>query len=164
MSDLNDLVEPLKRELAVPGEYDTIFPNTSDDDLLNSLADGFSEAQLDGYFSDYTLDLETFETDPDVSAGGGALIVIYAGMRIIRAQMRALTLTEKYQAGNVSYEVGRSANLLREELRYLEQRKADLVRQASNAGADTTQYDNYFTRSAVNWASVGGLYPAELGW
>jgi hypothetical protein len=162
VSDLAELVEPLKRELAVPGTYDSVFPNTGDQDLLDSLADGFSEAQLDGYFSDYTLDLDTYLTDPDLSAGGGALIVLYTGMRIIRAQMRALNLSEKYNAGPVSYEIERSSTLLREELKYLMGRRDDLVAQAKRTGG-TVVLDSYFTRSAVNWALQDGFYPAELG-
>lgn len=163
MSDLADLVEPLKRELAVPGEFDTYFPNSDDGVLLDAIADGFSEAQLDGYFSTYELDLETYLTTPDLSAGGGALIVIYTAMRIIRAQMRQQNMSEKYQAGNTSYEISRSATVLREELRYMADRKEELVRRASHIGTDTVVFDNYFTRSFVDWSSVGGLYPAELG-
>lgn len=162
MSDLADLVDPLKRELAVPGDYDTVFPNTGDQDLLDSLADGFSEAQLDGYFGDYALDLDTYLTTPDVSAAGGALIVIYAGMRIIRAQMRALNLSEKYNAGPVAYEIQRSATLLRDELNYMIGRRDALIAQAKH-GSDDSVFDSYFTRSATNWANVSGFYPAELG-
>lgn len=162
MSDLADLIDPLKRELAVPGTYDTVFPNTGDQDLLDSLADGFSEAQLDGYFSDYTLDLDTYLTTPDFSAGGGALVVLYSGMRIIRAQLRALNLSERYNAGPVSYEIERSSTLLREELKYLISRRDDLVAQAKKSGG-TVVLDSYFTRSATNWALQTGFYPAELG-
>lgn len=162
MSDLADLVDPLKRELAVPGTYDTVFPSTGDQDLLDSLADGFSEAQLDGYFSDYTLDLDTYLTTPDYSAAGGSLIVLYTGMRIIRAQLRALNLSEKYNAGPVSYEIERSSTLLREELKYLISRRDDLVSQAKKTGG-TVVLDSYFTRSATNWALQTGFYPAELG-
>ena len=162
MSDLALLVEPLKRELAVPGDYDTVFPNTDDTGLLDSLADGFAEAQLDGYFSDYTLDLVTYLTTPDFSAAGGSLIILYTGMRIIRAQMRALNLSEKYNAGPVSYEIQRSSTLLREELQYLIGRRDALVAQAKKSGA-TTVFDAYFTRSATNWALQDGFFPAELG-
>lgn len=164
MSDLADLVEPLKRELAVPGDFDTIFPNTDDQGLTDSLADGFSEAQLDGYFADYTLNLTTYLTTPDYSPAGGSLITIYAGMRIIRAQLRALNLSEKYQAGPTSYEIERSSTLLREELKYLISRKDALIAQAkaSVRGTDTV-FDSYFTRSATNWGVQNGFFPAELG-
>ena len=163
MSDLADLIDPLKRELAVPGDFDTVFPNTGDQDLLDSLADGFAEAQLDGYFATYDLDLDTYLTDPDYSAAGGSLIIIYAGMRIIRAQMRAINLSEKYNAGPVSYEIERSSTLLREELKYLVQRRDDLINQATKGNGSTTfTFDSYFTRSLTNWSLQNGFFPAEL--
>lgn len=163
MSNLDVLIEPLKRELAVPGTYDTYFPNTDDTNLLDSLMDAFSECQLDGYFSTYSLDLETAVVTPDMSAAGGSLVLLYAGMRIIRAKIRELNLVERYQAGSAEYEVQRSSTLLKEELRYLEKRRDELV-QASRVGSVlTTVFDNYFTRSATDWTTVGGLYPAELG-
>jgi hypothetical protein len=164
VSDLADLVEPLKRELAVPGDFDTIFPNTDDQGLLDSLADGFSEAQLDGYFTDYVVDLDTYLTTPDYSSAGGSLVILYTGMRIIRAQLRALNLTEKYMAGPVSYEIERSSTLLREELKYLISRRDDLVTaaKAASRGSDSV-FDSYFTRSATNWSVQTGFFPAELG-
>lgn len=162
MSDLADLVEPLKRELAVPGDFDTIFPNTDDQGLLDSLADGFAEAQLDGYFADYVVDLDTYLTTPNYVAAGGALIILYTGMRVIRAQLRAMNLTEKYAAGPVSYEIQRSSTLLREELKYLISRRDDLVALAKRA-TGTIVYDSYFTRSATNWNLADGLFPAVLG-
>lgn len=163
MSDLSTLNEPLKRELAVPGEFETLFPNTSETDLSDSLTDGFAEAQLDGYFTDYTVDLDTYATTPDISAAAGSLVILYAGMRIIRARLRALNLQEKYEAGPVSYEIARSSTVLREELKYLIKRKEDLIGMASQSAGSTVVYDAYFTRSAVNWSTVGGLLPAELG-
>lgn len=162
MSNLGDLVDPLKRELATPGEFDTVFPNTTDDDLGLSLADGFSEAQLDGYFQDNALDPDTLEVSPDLSAAGGILVVIYTGMRIIRSRLRSMNLSERYKAGSAEYEVNRSANILQEELRYLIKRRDDLVQQ-SRVGLGTVVYDAYFTRQLADWSAAGGLYPSELG-
>lgn len=164
MSDLADLVEPLKRELAVPGDFDTIFPNTDDGALTDSLADGFSEAQLDGYFADYTLNLTTYLTTPNYSPAGGSLIILYTGMRIIRAQLRALNLSEKYNAGPVSYEIERSSTLLREELKYLISRRDALVAaaKAASRGSDSV-FDSYFTRSATDWGVQNGFFPADVG-
>jgi hypothetical protein len=82
-------------------------------------------------------------------------------MRIIRAQLRALNLSEKYNAGPVSYEVERSSTLLREELKYLVSRRDGLVAQAKKSVGAV--YDSYFTRSSTNWAAQTGFFPAELG-
>lgn len=162
MSNLSDLVDPLKRELAGPGEFDNQFPNSTDGDLEGSLADGFSEAQLDGYFADHVLDPDTLEVSPDITAAGGILVVIYTSMRIIRAQLRGLNLSERYKAGPTEYEVTRSAQVLREELVYLIKRRDDLVSQ-SRAGLGTVVLDAYFTRQLADWSAAGGLSPAELG-
>ena len=162
MSDLNDLVDPLKRELAGPGEFDNQFPNSDDDTLANNLADAFSEAQLDGYFQDNALDLDTLVVSPDLSAAGGILVVIYAGMRIIRAQLRALNLSERYVAGPVEYEVTRSANVLKDELAYLIERRDKLLDQSRSSTSQTFVFDAYFTRQLADWSAAGGLYPSEL--
>lgn len=162
MSDLANLVEPLKREIAVPGEYDTTFPNTTDDDLTNSLADGFSEAQLDGFFSTYSLDPDTNLVTPDLSAAGGSLVIIYTGQRILRAQIRALNTRSLYEAASVKYETEKSAMILRAELAYLETRKKDLITQSRRGAGTTYVYDSYFARAAVDWKSIGLLYASEL--
>jgi hypothetical protein len=47
MTDLADLVESLKREVAIPGTFATVFPTTTDDDPTGALADGVAETQLD---------------------------------------------------------------------------------------------------------------------
>jgi hypothetical protein len=100
MTALATLVEPLKRELAVPGTFDTIFPDTDDTALEGSLADGFGEAQLRGFFPTFELteDDGAYETTEDLTAAGAALVLIFTSMRIIRAQLRALTSSETYKA------------------------------------------------------------------
>src|SRR3954463_14232674 len=97
-TNIGDLIEPLKREVATPGTFDTVFPDTDDDALFGVLADGFSEAQLDGFFGTNTIDLVTGEIDPEISNGAAALVVIYAAMKILRGQMRALSSGERYKA------------------------------------------------------------------
>ena len=88
---------------------------------------------------------------------------LYTGMRIIRAQLRALNLSEKYNAGPVAYEIQRSSTLLREELKYLIGRRDDLVAaaKASSRGSDTV-FDSYFTRSSTNWGLQNGFFPADV--
>jgi hypothetical protein len=162
VSDLADLVDPLKREIAVPGEFDTAFPNTTDDDLIATLADAFGEAQLDGYFQTSVVDQTDFTVTPDLSAAGGALIVVYAGTRILRSKLRALTSGQRYKAGPVEFETTLPANLLREELLLLAGRKKELLTLARSTGRVVYQLDAYLGRSSVNWASLGGFHPYEL--
>jgi len=161
MTDLSTLVEPLKRELAVPGTYDDVFPDTDDTALLGSLMDGFSEAQLQGFFQDVTL--TGGETSKDLSLAGGALVILFAAMRIIRAQMRAMTMNSTYKAGPVEVNTQRSANLLRDELAYIRTRIDDLVSQARRSGRTTYVLDNYISRmfASSRW---GAFYGYEYGY
>lgn len=167
MTLLSTLVEPLKREIAVPGEFANVFPSTSDDDLIGSLADGFAEAQLWGFFGTMTLTAVTddFETDPDLSAAGGAIILTFTATRIIRAQLRALNSAERYQAGPVKYEIEKAASVLKDELDFLQDRLNALIeegRRASNASARlATVFDNYSRRASLQLC--GGFYAYELG-
>jgi len=143
-------VEALKRELAVPGEFATVFPNTSDDDLAAALGDAFGEAQLDGFFGAMVLDPNLLTVTPGLSSGGGALCVIYGGVRTIRAQLRNMKNRQKYEAAGVIYEVETSASVLTEELKEFRQRKDGLLalvlRQARGNNAVHVT-DGYLTRS-----------------
>lgn len=162
MTALSSLVEPLKRELAVPGVFDDAFPDTDDAALAASLADGFSEAQLFGYFNDMTLSPGPgYETSQDLSAAGGALVLLFTSMRIIRAQMRSLLTSERYKAGAAEYEIQRSANLLRDELKYLQTRLDGLIvtaQRAARGARSATVIDNYWSRQT---AMFGGFYAHE---
>jgi hypothetical protein len=161
MTDLVTLVEPLKRELAVPGVFDDVFPDTTNTDLASSLADGFAQAQLDGFFPNMTISGVTpFATSADLSAAGGALVVLYAGMRIVRAQMRNLTLTSRYKAGSVETETGRSAMVLRDELTYMRTRLTELTTLARRSGRTTHVLDAYVGRNLAN-SALGGFYGYE---
>lgn len=171
MTALATLVEPLKRELAVPGLFADAFPSTVDDDLQASLADAFAEAQLYGFFPKMTL-AETnadFETSDVLSAAGGALILIFAATRIIRSQLRTLATMEKYKAGPVEFEIQHAATVLTAELAYLKATLDDLIAQgrfAANSGARlATVFDNYVARTSIQLLqSLGGspFYPYEL--
>lgn len=168
MTSLSVLVEPLKRELAVPGLFETVFPSTSDLDLEGSLADGFATAQLQGFFgtSAVTESEAGFEVNPDLSTAGGALIVLYSASTIIRAQLRSLLASERYKAANVEFEVTRSATLLREELVFLNARIQDLVNEARRQSRATLAVvlDNYQARTLNQLRGAGGFFSHELTW
>lgn len=163
MSTLIDLVESLKREIAVPGAFDAAFPDTTDEDLLMSLADAVGEAQLDGYFQTTTVNPLTYTVSPDLSAAAGALIVIYAGSRILRALLRNENASQRYKAGNVEYETSKSSNVIRDELAMLAARKANLLTLARGSGRVVYQLDAYLGRTQSNWTALGSFHPYELG-
>lgn len=169
MTALSTLVDALKRELAVPGTFDDVFPDTGQSDLVGSLADGFAEAQLQGFFSDVALTSVAgppvdWTTTPDLSVAGGAMVVIVTSIRFIRAQLRNLTTSERYKAGVVEMETQRAASVLRGELDYLTGRMDALIAQAdkrarASAGMATV-FDNYIARSGDIYAA-GGFFAYE---
>lgn len=163
MTAISDLVPALKRELAVPGTFADAFPLTQDSDLIASLADGFAEAQLYGFFPDMTLvDLgDDWETSQPLSGSGAALVVIFTSMRIIRANLRSLLTSERYKAGPAEMEMQRSANLLRDELKFLRDRLDSLVANAEAAARPPVAvFDNYFARGG-GIVQTGGLHAYE---
>jgi hypothetical protein len=163
MSALADLVEAFKREVAVPGAFATAFPSTTDADLEGALADAFAQARLDGFFGAVELDLNLGEVTPDLSLAGAALVVIYAGLRTTRTQLRTMATRTSYKAGSVSYETEQSAGALTEDLKQLERRRKELIEQSIRAGrgrGTTFVIDGYESRaSAYNF--YGGFFPWE---
>lgn len=173
MTSLETLVEPLKRELAIPGVFGDTFPDTTDDDLQASLADGFAEAQMWGFFSTMTLSESngTYTTTPDLSGAGGALVLAFTATRTIRAWLRSLNSSERYKAGPVEYETQRAASMLKTELDYLSKNLQSLILQgqrANNVAASlATVFDNYQARATLslvagNVPGVGGFFSYEL--
>lgn len=158
-TNLSELVPVLERELAVPGEFATAFPNTTPEHLLESLKDAFAEARLFGYFPKITLD-ENGIVSEDLSLAGQTLVVLYAAMRIIRAQIRQLNTTERYKAGSAEMEIGRPVTILRDELAFMAKRLSDLVTTAKRSGRAVYVMDGYTSRlPAVT--QLGGFAPYE---
>lgn len=153
MTALSTLVESLKREVAVPGTFDETFPSTMDSDLVATLADGFGEAQLWGFFPTLsldpvlTVDEQDWETSKPLSPGGATLVVLFAAARILRAQIRSLSTMERYKAGPVEVETQRAAGVLKDELDYVTTRISDLIKDAkTRGGVMVTVHDNYLNR------------------
>ncbi len=156
-TDLSTLVEALKRELAVPGDFANVFPNTTDDDLAGSLADAAAEAQLDGFLGGSVIDPNALTISPAISSGAGALFIIYAGVRVIRAQLRNTQNRQKYEAGGAIYDVETSASILTQELKDFTDRKKNLlalILRQSRAGGAVYVRDGYLTRAR-------GYYPVS---
>lgn len=167
MTALTELVEALKRELAVPGVYDDVFPDTDNTQLAAALADAFAEAQLNGFFTTLTLgEAPDYETSEDISAAAGALVLLFASMRILRAWLRSISTNERYKAGPVEYETARSTNLLRDELAYLRARIDALIlgaQRSQRAALSVHVLDSYWSRVSDPLGITGGFFPNELG-
>lgn len=166
MTELNELVESYKREVAPPGGFAAAFPNATDADIIGALADGFSQAQLEGFFSTSVLDLDDNSVTPDLSNAGRSLVVIYAGMRSVRSQLLSVKTSVRYKAGPTEYEVQTSsASLLTEMMRDLRARRDALLELARVAarGQTTYVYDNYMARVAGDAGFYSGELPVAIG-
>lgn len=160
--DLDLLVASLKRFIAVPGGFAALFPNTTDADLSGCLADGFARAQLDGFFIGpqfgHELDLSTNIVTPDLTLREGALVVLYAGKRLVQAQLLNLKTATKYEAKGLIYDVQQAASVLTALLKdYTAEldRIVTLSRQ-TDASSAFIMADAYFIRATGYYRGYGG--------
>lgn len=142
--DLADLIPSVQRETSPPGT--DLFPDAVDDDWLGQLQDSFWEAKLFQFFDDYT------ETDGLVSPISGSedlsreeqqLIVLFAGVRVIRMKLLNTNTNFRAKAGPVEFETSNSANLLKEILKGLQDKIDQIYDQLSDSlGSVQTAYIN----------------------
>jgi len=162
---LADLVDSFRREVAVPGTFATVYPATIQSEIIGTLMDSFAEAQLDGWFRDYALDLVAQEVSPDLSLAGQALIINYAAARLIRAELRNAQSQVRYKAGSVEYEVSRPAAFFTQLLKDLAARRNQLLSAALTGARLDYVLDGYGGRIAGEFylgeaprpASIAGL-------
>lgn len=166
MSNLADAVEALKRYVAVPGTFATVFTETTDDDLAGSLLDGFAECQLDGFFvRPAVVATDDGVITPDLSRGQTALVVLYAATRIISTQLLNLKNRTRYEAKGLIAESEQSASILVALLKDLTARKALIVLRQTLAGASAafTMADGYFVKAVgVNGYSDAIFYGPDV--
>lgn len=151
MSDLSDSIESLKRYVAVPGEFASIFAETTDDDLLGSLQDAFAECQFDGFFLGGDPTNPSFsEVDgivtPDLTRGQAALILLYAACRIVQTQLLNLKNRQKFEASGAVFEVEQASNVLSAILKQYQARKDEIIIRVRLVGASAafSMADSYF--------------------
>lgn len=161
VSDLSTLVDSLKRRVAVPGEFDTVFPNTTDDDVLGLLMDGFARAQLFGYFnvpSAFVMDDNGLVT-PDLGRAQGSLIVLFAAVQMVQAQVTNMRSRQSYKAGNVSYETESASNVLTAVLKQLndELTYVQTIAKQQGVSAAMIMADAYFIKAVGSYPSSEAL-------
>jgi hypothetical protein len=160
MTELADLVEAYKREVALPGAFATDFPTITDAAIQAALGDAFAEAQLDGFFGKMELDTEDWVVSPDLSTAGAALVVTYAGIRVLRQRLLAQGAESRYKAGPVEYESRQNSYAQTELLKQLERRKNQIIEQAQRGvGTSVFMLDGYAHRGN---AFYGGLFDYEI--
>lgn len=139
--DLGELIESLRREVSPPGE--DLFPDATDDDYFGNLQDAFWDAKLDGLLKNYTesdgLVVPTTGTT-EISRELQQLVVLYAGLRIVRNHLRAMNTVFRSKAGPVEFETQKSAQLLSGLLDELRTRRRLVLDRLAEIGALDTYY------------------------
>lgn len=121
-------VEWFKREVAVPGRFEALYPETDDTLVAGQLVDGLYRARLDGWLGAYEADPDTFEVTPEISLTAGALIVIYGGLKFIQNELKNLPTKTHYEAaGGLVYDVEYAASVMTERLKELAAEKRELL-------------------------------------
>lgn len=165
--DLSEFVPSLRREVTPPGN--DLFQGVNDDVFTGYLADAFWEARLDGFGSQWTCDIDGIVTP--IEAGGDefprpltGLVILYAGIKILRNRILNINTAFRAQAGPVNYEVENSANLLTEMLKQLAARRAELLEEVKLAPTPTFYIDGYTARnhSAPSYWGEVSHYLASL--
>jgi hypothetical protein len=158
MSDIDDMIPALKRSVSIPGGFDAAFPTAVDADLVGLLFAAVAEAQLDGFLVSYVVDAAAETVTPDMSREGavnaaGALVLIYATYRVVLNELRNVQNRVSYVAGPAKYEVERTASLLNEILRQLNDRKKELLRRAEQGQWATEVYvsDLNLLKATSDW-------------
>jgi hypothetical protein len=133
---VSDLRDQLDRELNIPG-FEQL-PDITTTELDGYILDGFWECRLLGMLDGYTVTDGTELATPigdniqAASDAGGLpeqyqmLVIILAGVRMVRLKVLNLAINFKAEAGPVSFEQQASATTLRAVLKSLEERLAQL--------------------------------------
>lgn len=131
--DMADYVPALKREVTPLGADP--FASVEDASWVGYLADAFWEARLDGFLKGYEA-IELGPGDVEVGPVSGsaeeadqvpreqmALVILYAGIRVLRNQILNTNTAFRAKAGPVEFEQQTSATMLAEMLKQLKATK-----------------------------------------
>lgn len=179
--DLSDYVDVLRREVTLPGS--TQFSTVPDTTMLGYLADAFWEVKLDGFVEPWVADSDGIvipQNDPQALTSGGpfnptpydpskdiprdqvALVVLYAGIKILRNNVLAQNTRLSAKAGPVEFTTENSANVLTEMLKELTNIKNRLLA-LKTFNQDVTLIDVFSARSTSGASYAGYLYDWYIG-
>jgi len=157
--DLLDYVPSLKREVQPPGS--NIFAGVTDADWVGYLSDAFWEARLDGLLQGFVVEgydpedptystiAPTVTGNPDIDGRGLALVVLYAGIKVLRNRILNMQAGFRAKAGAVEFEQnGAAATVLAEMLKQLRATKDRILEELDATGEITSVMvlDTYSTR------------------
>jgi hypothetical protein len=132
-TDFNNHVAWLRREVAVPGTFDTVFPDTAAGDLAAALVDGFYTAKRQGWFPGIEADPDTSLTDAVLSMTAVGIVVLYAGINIVRNQIKEMNTVFRAASGKEQFETQKAPSVLTERLKEMEDERKELLLQAQNS-------------------------------
>jgi hypothetical protein len=152
--ELVDFVAALKREVQPPGS--DIFADVGSSEWVGYLSDAFWEARLDGFLAGYQTDEGSVGTDiaiipvspelPDLDRRGMALIILYAGVKVLRNRILNMNTQFRAKAGPVEFEQQNSATMLAEMLKQLKATKDRIIEALDTDSTDVIMLDAYSTR------------------
>lgn len=157
--DLSDYTDALKREINPPGV--DLFSSMTPAQLTAYLSDAFWEASLDGFINSWTCDEDGLVTPlatggPEFSREGVSLVILYAGIRMLRNKILNTNTQFSAKAGPVEFQQQNSATMLVEMLKQLSATKTRLLTQIVNEEALDVSIDAYSTRSYYGLSYFGG--------
>lgn len=147
-TDLADYTESLRNVIARPGTFADLFPETTDDGLVLVLQDALAECHLEQTLINYTSDANGL-VRPTLTSGQAALVVLYGGVRLIRAELLNRVTNARYVAGPVSAETTYATNILRDIMKALQAQKDRVTAIQATSGASSAFYmaDQYVFRA-----------------
>lgn len=134
--DLADFVDSLKREVIPLGSG--LFADVNDDQWTAYLSDAFWEARLDGFMEGYAADedgLIEATSSGELDRRYVALVVLYAGIRVLRNRILNMNTGFRAKAGPVEFEQQNSATMLAEMLKQLRSTKDRILQELDEAEA-----------------------------
>jgi hypothetical protein len=141
--DLSEFTESLEREVTPLGT--TLFSAVTDTQWIGYMTDAFWEARLDGFLEGYVVDedgiVEPESGDVDMDRKWVALVVLYAGIKVLRNKILNTQTTFRAKAGPVEFEQGSSATMLAEMLKQLKSAKDRILDQIDHGATETLMVD-----------------------
>lgn len=155
--DLADLVPNIKLEVNPPGT--DLFPNASDDEWADRLANAFWNARIDGMLPGYVEQdglVTPITGSVDMPRDLQQVIVFMAAYATLYLQLLGTKTGFRVVAGAVEYETNQSAQVLRDLAMSLKERYEILLRRLSDIGViPTYAFDSYLAREAALGAGAG---------
>lgn len=152
---VSDLTPSLKRAVNPPGV--DLYPDAVDGDYEGHLSDSFWELVMWGYITGFTEDNGLIIQDvatptTDLGRDFQQLIVIVAGLNIIRMLMVNINTLFRAQAGPVEFEQRKAASVLAEVMQSLERKLKSMLQGLtdSNDGGNTTYFDVVALRAGID--------------